>query len=30
MDGVEIPDKLYFTIGDVCRLLKLEPYVLRF
>ena len=27
---VEIPNKLYFRIGEVCRLLKLEPYVLRF
>jgi DNA-binding transcriptional MerR regulator len=27
---VEIPDKLFFSIGEVCRLLKLEPYVLRF
>ena len=25
-----IPDKLYFRIGEVSRLLKLEPYVLRF
>ena len=29
-DSVEIPNKLYFRIGEVCRLLKLEPYVLRF
>jgi len=29
-DAVEIPNKLYFRIGEVCRLLKLEPYVLRF
>ena len=29
-DPVEIPNKLYFRIGEVCRLLKLEPYVLRF
>src|SRR5262245_36582417 len=28
--AVEIPNKLYFRIGEVCRLLKLEPYVLRF
>ena len=27
---VEIPDKLFFSIGEVCRLLKVEPYVLRF
>jgi len=26
----EIPNKLYFSIGDVCKLVKLEPYVLRF
>jgi DNA-binding transcriptional MerR regulator len=25
-----IPDRLYFKIGDVARILKLEPYVLRF
>ena len=25
-----IPDRLYFKIGDVARLLKIEPYVLRF
>ena len=29
-DPVEIPNKLYFRIGEVCSLLKLEPYVLRF
>ena len=29
-DTVEIPNKLYFRIGEVCRLLKLEAYVLRF
>ena len=27
---VEIPDKLFFSIGEVCRLLKVEPYVLRY
>lgn len=27
---IVIPDKLYFRIGDVSELLKLEPYVLRF
>lgn len=27
---VEIPEKLYFSIGDICRLLNLEPHVLRF
>jgi DNA-binding transcriptional MerR regulator len=26
----QIPDKLYFRIGDVARLLQVEPYVLRF
>jgi DNA-binding transcriptional MerR regulator len=25
-----IPEKLYFQIGEVCRLLELEPHVLRF
>jgi len=27
---IEIPDKLFFRIGEVSRLLGLEPYVLRF
>ena len=27
---VEIPDKLFFRIGEVCKLIQLEPYVLRF
>ena len=26
----EIPDKLYFRIGDVARMCAVEPYVLRF
>ena len=26
----EIPDKLYFPIGDVARLANIKPYVLRF
>src|SRR5271166_6993223 len=26
----EIPDKLYFKIGEVSELLKVEPYVLRY
>src|SRR5712692_11861985 len=26
----EIPDKLYFRIGDVARLAGIKPYVLRF
>ncbi len=30
MGNWEIPNKLYFSIGDVCKLVKLEPYVLRF
>ena len=28
--AVEIPDKLYFRIGEVGNLLALEPYVLRY
>jgi DNA-binding transcriptional MerR regulator len=27
---VEIPDRLYFRIGDVARICGVEPYVLRF
>jgi DNA-binding transcriptional MerR regulator len=27
---VEIPDKLFFSIGEVCKLVKVESYVLRF
>src|SRR5881409_549024 len=30
IDSPVIPDRLYFKIGDVARLLKIEPYVLRF
>jgi len=30
MAALVIPDKLYFQIGEVCRILDLEPYVLRF
>ena len=30
MGNLVIPDKLYFRIGEVSKLLKLEPYVLRF
>ena len=26
----EIPDKLFFKIGEVCELIGVEPYVLRF
>lgn len=29
-DSPEIPDKLYFRIGEVSELLGIEPYVLRF
>jgi len=29
-ETVEIPDKLYFRIGEVSSLLSVEPYVLRF
>jgi DNA-binding transcriptional MerR regulator len=29
-DASEIPDKLYFRIGEVAHLLGLEPYVLRY
>ena len=28
--SIEIPDKLYFRIGEVGSLLSLEPYVLRY
>jgi len=30
MDTPEIPDKLYFRIGEVASLLGVEPYVLRY
>ena len=29
-EGPEIPDKLYFRIGEVARLAGIKPYVLRF
>lgn len=29
-DAPEIPDKLYFRIGEVASLLAVEPYVLRY
>src|ERR1700690_2743839 len=29
-DSPEIPDKLYFRIGEVAGLLAVEPYVLRY
>jgi DNA-binding transcriptional MerR regulator len=28
--ATEIPDKLYFRIGEVARLVGIKPYVLRF
>ncbi|HNY39017.1 MAG TPA: MerR family transcriptional regulator [Bryobacteraceae bacterium] len=30
VDPVEIPNKLYFRIGDVSKLASVKPYVLRF
>jgi len=30
MGELAIPNKLFFRIGEVCELLSLEPYVLRF
>src|SRR5271163_559740 len=30
IEAGEIPDKLYFRIGDVARLANIKPYVLRF
>jgi DNA-binding transcriptional MerR regulator len=30
LQPVSIPDRLYFRIGDVCRLTGLQPYVLRY
>jgi DNA-binding transcriptional MerR regulator len=30
LETPEIPDKLYFRIGEVSRLLAVEPYVLRY
>lgn len=30
MSVPEIPDKLFFRIGEVCEIAGLEPYVLRF
>ncbi len=29
-EAIEIPDKLYFRIGEVSAMLGLEPHVLRF
>ena len=30
MPTPEIPDKLFFKIGEVCEIVGVEPYVLRF
>ena len=30
MTEYDIPDKLYFKIGDICRIAKIQPYVLRY
>src|ERR1700758_4883915 len=30
VENPTIPDRLYFKIGDVARICKIEPYVLRF
>ncbi len=30
MTAVDVPDKLYFKIGEVARLLGVKPYVLRY
>ena len=30
MDPIQIPDKTYFKIGEVAKLLDLQPYVLRY
>jgi DNA-binding transcriptional MerR regulator len=30
VETLTIPDRLYFKIGDVARICKIEPYVLRF
>src|SRR5215469_13687032 len=27
---MDIPDKLFFKIGEVCEIARVEPYVLRF
>jgi DNA-binding transcriptional MerR regulator len=28
--ATEIPDKLYFKIGEVCKITAVEPYILRY
>src|SRR5207248_7041576 len=30
MPTPEIPDKLFFRIGEVCKIVSIEPFVLRF
>lgn len=30
MTGITVPDKLYFKIGEVAKLIGVEPYVLRY
>ena len=30
MDDLKIPDRIYFTIGDVAKLCGVEPHVLRY
>ena len=30
MTQPQIPDKLFFRIGEVCRIVDIEPFVLRF
>ena len=30
MATAEIPDKLFFRIGEVCKIVDIEPFVLRF
>ncbi len=30
MDGVSIPDKTYYRIGEVSRILNVAPYVVRY
>lgn len=30
MERPDIPDKLFFKIGEVCQIVGVEPYVLRF
>jgi DNA-binding transcriptional MerR regulator len=30
MPAPEIPDKLFFRIGEVCKIVEIEPFVLRF